>query len=362
MISYNIKMRNFWVKHQSIFKRSVVLCAILISNQCSVSQKSNYETVIAKNEIAGFSFFDKIIGLWSGPVFSDTPAGSAEVWYVDFRPVSASQVSQFTSFDANTINYTSFFIVKHEGILKIAMRTEGVFMNKGCVTYEVMDSVDEANGYYRFSDFQSGIKRAYTEFIFSGEELIMQTFTTKFNTQQHVTLHSKWQAKLGDRSAANKTKELFGYPQPVMVKDFSDVFRGMNESIFYTFENDPYSTSSQPYVGSVTVNIIKDKRFTYAENHELFLVLTTESIFDGFVFDPEDLKYFSKYVFLPIKTESFTFQNVHPGTYFLYSFNDVNGDKKHSKGDYMSSDQRNSIEVSAKKNVIVETTIDFIIP
>ncbi len=47
--------------------------------------------------------------------------------------------------------------------MKVAMRTEGVFKNKGCVTYEVLDKADEKNGYYRFSDFQAGTNRAYTD-------------------------------------------------------------------------------------------------------------------------------------------------------------------------------------------------------
>ena len=46
------------------------------------------------------------------------------------------------------------------GHQEVALRTEGVFQNKGCVTYEVIDRVTESEGYYRFSDFRAGDDRA----------------------------------------------------------------------------------------------------------------------------------------------------------------------------------------------------------
>lgn len=332
----------------------------MITPMLSVNAQNNNS--YNESQISGFGFFDKIIGQWEGPVITNTPAGNFDVWYVDFRPVSASQVSQYSNLDANTINYTYFFVVKHNEKLKIAMRTEGVFMNQGCVTYEVMDSVNEAAGYYRFSDFQSGIKRAYTEFIFKENTLTMQTFTNVFNKQQKTSLHSRWEAVLSDRNHASKAQEHFGYPKPIVVKDFSDVFKNMNESIYFTFENDPYPANPQPYVGTVTVNIRIDEKLKLKNNHELFVVLSTESIFDGLKYNKKNLKYFSKYAYLTADTKSFTFTNVHPGTYYLYAYNDVNNDKKHKKGDYMSSDPNNIIEVIPESNIDVETIIDFIIP
>lgn len=342
-----------------MMKISVLSISVMLS---FFSLKAQVSDINNENQIPGFNFLEKIIGQWEGPVLSTTPAGSFDIWYVDFRPVSESQVSQYSNLDANTINYISFFVVKHDNQRKIAMRTEGVFMNKGCVTYEVLDSVNEAKGYYRFSDFQSGTKRAYTEFIFKGDKLSMQTFTNKFSKQETTTIHSRWEAKLADRTAASEATAHFGFPEPVVVKDFTDVFKNMNESIYFSFENDPYPSHPQPYVGSVTVDIKIDDNLKIKPNHELFIVLSTESIFEGLKYIPENLKYFSKYAFLSPDTKSFTFTNVHPGTYYLYSYNDVNGDKKHKKGDYMSSDLNNIVEVKPETNTTVQTITDFIIP
>jgi len=271
-------------------------------------------------DVLGYGFLAKIVGLWHGPVKTDTPAGSFPEWYVDFRPISAGEVAQFSLLDAQTINNLNFFIVKHDGQLKVAMRTEGCFNEACCVTYEVIDKVDEEAGYYRFSDFQRGAERAYTEFTFMDDEFLMEVYTNKFNTKEKLELHSRWEAKLGGREAASEAISALNFPQPVMIKDFSDVFINMTESIYYTFENDPYSSSSQPYVGSVTVDIKISEDLKLEKSHELFLLLTTESLFNGLKYIKDSDKYYSKYVYLPVSTMSYTIKNVHPGKYYLYGY------------------------------------------
>ena len=67
-------------------------------------------------------------------------------------------------------------------------------------------------------------------------------------------------------------------------------------------------------------------------------------------------------MYLPANTRKYTFNNVHPGTYYLYSYNDLNNDKKYLSGDYMCSDINNVFTLSAKDNVLLDTKIDFVIP
>ena len=313
-------------------------------------------------DVLGFGFLIRIPGLWNGPVTSSTPAGSFEKWYVDFRPVSAGQVSQYSMLDSQTVNITSFFIVKYNGQIKVAMRTEGCFAKSCCVTYEVMDSVNEAKGYYRFSDFVAGPKRAFTEFTFKANQFAMNVFTNKFNKIDTVQLHSKFEATLADRNAASNAIVQFGYPKSEMIKDFTDVFKNMTESIFFNLANDPYNSSSQPFVGSLTVNILIDTLLKTKSTDELCLLLTTEPLFNGLKYNLENLKYLSKYVYLPIGTKTYTIRNVHPGKYYLYSYNDKNNDKKHMTGDYMSSNINNVLTVLPNDTVTVNTRIDMIIP
>ncbi|OHD53780.1 MAG: hypothetical protein A2Y33_02680 [Spirochaetes bacterium GWF1_51_8] len=314
------------------------------------------------NSVMGFGILSRLPGLWSGPVFSDTPAGSFENWYVDFRPVSPGQIAQYSTLDADTVNYLTFFIVLHDGKLKVAMRTEGVFQNKGCVTYEVIEIADEEKGYYKFADFQAGDKRAYTEFKFSGDSFVMEVYTSKFGKVYPLELHSRWEAKPGDKKSAETAIKEFAFPQPVMVKDFTDVFKNMNESIYYTFESDPYPSKSQPYVGEVKVDIVIDKNLPLTPQNGLFLMLTTESLFNGIKYDKEKLKYTSRYIYLKGDIRTYTFKNVHPGKYFIYAYADLNNDRKYLQGDYMNSDIQKSFIVPPNGKAETAVTIDFMIP
>ncbi len=346
-------------------KLATVLCIlpIFLLMQCTSADNISDKTKFDDNDVLGYGFLERIPGLWNGPVSTDTPAGNFPMWYVDFRPVSSAQVSQYTTLDVDTQNNLSFLIVKHDNQLKVAMRTEGIFQNKGCVTYEVMDGVNESKGYYKFSDFQSGDERAYTEFTFKKDGLIMEVYTNKFNQVKPLQLHSRWEAKLSDRDVALDAIEHFDYPQPVMVKDFSNVFEDLHESIYFDLENDPYHTSSQPYVGQVTFNISIDQKLKVDDSHELFLVLTTKSLFEGYSYVKENLNYISKGIFLPVGTETYTFNNVHPGTYYLYSYNDINGDRRHLSGDYYSSNLFNNVfTLDFDSHVEVDTVIDSVLP
>lgn len=107
---------------------------------------------------------------------------------------------------------------------------------------------------------------------------------------------------------------------------------------------------------------IDNEELIIERNHELFLLLTTESLFEGLKYKKENMKCISRYVFLPINTRSYTFNNVHPGTYFLYSYNDINNDKKYLSGDYMSSNINNVFTLQANSHVTINTKIDFLIP
>lgn len=316
-----------------------------------------------KKKVLGFGILERLAGQWSGPVVTSTPMGNFDVWYVDFRPVSPGMIAQYTRIDKGTINFLTFLIVKHENQLKVAMRTEGVFQGKGCITYEIIEKADEKKGYYRFSDFKSGSRRAYTEFTFKGDQMIMETYTNKFNTVSPLELHSKWTARLSGREAGREAVQKFKFPQPVMVADFEDFFKNMSESIYFDTSLDPFSSSKDPHVGTLTVTVTVDKALNVSDGGDFFLLLTTKPLYEGITYRPENMKYVSKHTYLPRQgSNTFTFSHIHPGTYFLYSYFDTNNDQKHLSGDYMSSHIAHEIKVSPEKNTAVETVIDFVIP
>ena len=346
-------------KHKIIFmKKLATLLIAIISISFNVNSQSNIES----KDIYGFGFLNKIVGLWNGKVFSSTTAGSFDKWYVDFRPVSGSQVSQYSMLDSNTVNITSFFVVKYNNQIKVAQRTEGCFQDKCCVTYEVMDSVNEASGYYRFADFVSGKKRACTIYKFTKDSYTMEVYTNKFNKSEKLQLHSKFEPKLTSRVAANDAINEFKFPRPVIAKDLTGAFLNMNESIFFNLDSDPYNAASQPVMGNIKINITIDDKFKVSKSNEICILLTTEPLFEGIKYNKEKLNFLSKYVYLSVDTKTYTIKNVHPGKYYLYSFNDIDNDKKHLKGDYMSSNLTNVVKVLANGTVSADTKIDFVIP
>ena len=342
----------------SFLKRTSALAAlILLLSVANVSSQSSTD-----DAVVGYSFLRNIVGLWNGKVVTSTSAGSFDKWYIDFRPVSSSQVSQYSMLDSNTVNITSYFVAKYNNKLVIAQRTEGCFQDKCCVTYEMLDSANEATGYYRFVDFIGGKNRASTIYHFTKNSFTQEVWTNKFNQSPVLKLHSRFEPALTSREAAKDAINEFKFPQPKVAKDLTGAFKDMKESIFFNLDEDPYNGAAQPPMGTVTVNISIDPSLKTAKTDELCLLLTTEPMFEGLKYNPEKLNYLSKYVYLPVGTKTYTIKNVQPGTYYLYSYDDINGDKMHKKGDYMSSSLNSSFKVGANEKVSVDTKIDFVIP
>lgn len=313
-------------------------------------------------DILGYGFLNRIPGLWHGPVSTSTATGSFDVWYVDFRPITEGQVAQFSLLDPSKLENISFFIVKYNNQMKLAMRTEGCSNDTCCATYEMIDSVVEQEGYYRFIDFVKGKKRACTIFEFSGNQMVMTTYTNKFNKSDTLVWHSTYTATLGTKDNAIEATTHFKYPQPMMTSDFTYAFKNMNESIFFDLTNDPYNSLTQNYVGSVTAKISITGNLPTISADKVFLVFTTQPLFTGNTYNPGNLNYISKYVYLPVTTSAYTLENFHPGKYYIYALIDKNHDGTYQSGDYMSSNINNIFTLPANQNFTIQTNIDYIIP
>ncbi len=190
----------------------------------------------------------------------------------------------------------------------------------------------------------------------------MEVYTNKFNQSKTLKLHSRYDPKLTGREAAQEAIALYKFPQPLAVKDFTGVFGSKTESIYFDMNDDPYNEASQPAMASVKVNITIDNSLKTHKYDELCLLMTTEPLFEGLKYVPARLNSLSKYVYLSVTTKTYTIKNVHPGKYYLYSYDDINMDKKHKAGDYMSSNTANSFTVLPNGTVTVDTKIDMVIP
>lgn len=318
----------------------------------------------ANTNVMGYNLLAQLPGIWNGPVTSTTMLGSYPEWIVDFRPVSAAQVSSKSELDSVNNVLMGFFIVKYGNEYKMAFRNGGGFAGNQRIAYAVIDSVSEtaAGNFYRFVDFKAGKNRVYTDVLFKNDSLIMHVFTNVYNTLQQPQTHMLWKAKLQDTSSAQAAITHFSFPQKQMVRDFSSTFDSQVEAIYYNSSSDPYNEAAQPYLGKTTVNVSYGASYTPDPNKKVFLMITTQPLFSGFTFNPAQLKFRSRYVFLASTDNAYEFNYMHPGNYYLYTLYDANNDGTFSTGDWMSSNLNNIFTLPETGNISVNTQIDFTIP
>ena len=332
---------------------------------CEYDTLSNIPPIDTNTSVLGYSILEKLPGIWNGPVTSSTPLGSYQEWIVDFRPIHAAQVSAKNELDSLNDIFMSFFIVKHGGGYKVALRNGGGFAGNVRTSYLLCDSVDDVGPtyYYRFVDAAVGWDRCYSEIIFKQDSLIMTTYTNYYSTQQSPTIHMHWTADLRDVTSAQNAISNFSYPQKAEVKDFTHSFDGLIDAVFYGNTGDPYPESAQPYLGVSTVNVSITNPSNPDPSKKLLIIITTQPLFSGFVFQSQNLDYRSRYVFInAANSTSFDFNYMHPGNYYVNVIYDSNGDLNFSSGDYMNSTFDVPLSLSSASSTSATVTVDFLIP
>jgi hypothetical protein len=315
----------------------------------------------------GFGILNKVKGIWNGPVTSTTPLGSFPIWIVDFRPIAENQVSAKNELDPLNDIFMSFFTVKYNNQYRVAFRNGGSFNGAKRVSYFLADSVSETptQSYYRFSEIIIGKNRAYNEIIRKNDSLILKTYTNHYNTQPSSTPHMVWRAKLQDTTSANDAFTAFSFPKKTMAKDFSTVFTGQSESIYYSSNTpptgDPYPEMAQPYLGKTTINYSFDAGHVPNASKKVMLIIMTQPLFSGPVPNTGNFKYTSRYVTLASNVQSFEFNYMHPGTYYVYAVYDADGNGTTNSGDWMST-TNTSFTLNATSTTTASTQINFTIP
>lgn len=315
------------------------------------------------NNTYGYGILDKVKGIWNGPVTSSTALGSYPEWIVDFRPISASQISAKNELDSVNSIHMSFFIVLHDSTYKIAFRNGGGFGGQQRISYFMADSVSETanESFYRFSEVIRGTDRAYTEVIFRADSLYMKSYTNVYNTLTSPTLHMTWAAKLQDTTSCQDAVTQFDFPQKANARDFSATFNSLAESIFYNVASDPYPESAQPYLGQSSISYSYAATYSPVATNRVILIITTQPLFSGFTFLAGNLKFRSRYVLLPADELSFTFNYMHPGTYYVYAFYDSDGNMAASSGDWIST-ANSTFTLNATSTTSGSAYINFTIP
>lgn len=351
----------------------VTLLLTLIScNKDTKTEEENNEAqnnapVADINNTYGFNVLKKLKGIWNGPVTSTTPLGGYPEWIVDFRPNSENQISAKNELDTLNDIFMSFFVAKYNNEYKIAFRNGGSFAGNKRVSYFLADSVSEnsSNSFYRFSEIIKGKKRAYTEVIFRADSLYIKSYTNKYNTQTTSTPHMVWSAKLQDTTSCQPATSNFNFPQKTQTKDFTSTFGSQTEAVYYATgsnpSGDPYPEVAQPYLGQTNANYTFLASLIPTPTKKVFLIVMTQPLFVGAIPNLANLKYRSRYVILAANGNNFTFNYMHPGTYYYYAFYDNDGNNTANSGDWIST-SNTTFNLGASGTTSTTTQINYVIP
>ncbi|MFT4602794.1 MAG: hypothetical protein ACI857_002981 [Arenicella sp.] len=316
-------------------------------------------------EVLGYNIMSQLPGIWNGPVTSSTALAGYPEWIVDFRPISPAQISAKNELDSVNDIFMSFFVAKMGDEHRVFMRNGGGFAGSVRTSYMICDSVDENTSfnYYRFVDPAGGKTRVHTEVRFKEDSLIMHTFTNDYNTLSEPVSHMKWTADLRDETATQNAIANFNYPQKQEVKDFTTTFDGQAEAVYYGNVLDPYKESEQPYLGNCDLTINIANPAVVNNTKKVLVIITTEALFPGMVFQAGNLDFRSRYVFVNAETIcGYDFNYMHPGNYYINCIYDENGDYNFTSGDYMNSSFDSQMTVAAEQSTAKSVTIDFLIP
>jgi hypothetical protein len=347
-----------------LFSLTLLLLQCKKKDDTPDAPSSNNNPLSDINNTLGFGLLNKVKGIWNGPVTSTTPLGGYPEWIVDFRPISENQISAKNELDTLNDIHMSFFIAKYNNEYRVCFRNGGSFGGQTRVSYFLADSVSETSSqsYYRFAEILKGKSRAYTEVIFRNDSLIMKSYTNKYNTLTSASLHMTWAAKLQDTTSCQTAVTNFNFPKKTLTKDFSSTFTGQTEAVYYsTTGGDPYTENQQPYLGQATINYTYAGTYSPSASKKTFLIITTQPLISGFTINTGNLKYRSRYVILSATDQSFVFNYMHPGTYYLYALYDTDGNNTISSGDWVST-SNTTFSLPNQGTTTATTQINFTIP
>ncbi len=297
------------------------------------------EGINSSTNVKGYGLLLKVNGIWSGDVTSSTALGNFQDWAMDIRPMSAAQCGGKSELDSINDIFMSFFIVKYNNEYRLAFRNGGGFGGSQRISYQICDSVYESatESFYRFSDFVAGRNRVYADFTFRNDSMNLKVFTSVYNTVSPAVIHMNWRAKNLDTNETQDAIASFNFPQKQMVKDFSSSFAALTESMFFNVSSDIYKETDHPYVGETTVDISYSGSLTINPGSKSFVIFTTQPLFNGFTYMPQNLMYRTRYVILDANDLDYTFTLMHPDDYHAYVIHDANGDGIIGSGDYINS-------------------------
>ncbi len=347
-----------------IFLGTTLALLIATITSCSKAEDpvSEDEEPTTSSSITGFSLLSEVSGHWVGT--NETAYGFYSWFTFDFRPISSSHVhSIYEGATAQNI-ITSFFVADFEGKQQIMARNGGWLGPQYRATYFVLDQANDSGQtkYYRLVDAVGGVQRSYMELRFRNDSIYFDAYKDNSGALDDPILHMSFAGKNLNPSFDQPATDLFSFPQMVSEVNMNNAFNSLvdpESALFLMESQDPFPRSDHGHLSDFDINFT---RGASVQNEKLLFYVSKEPLVDasGNVnLGNIDTKVV-RTIDITSSENSFNATYVHPDTYYLTAFADLDGNFIPSSGDYSSESilftltPETSPSVSIYINVLVQ--------
>ena len=324
-----------------------------------------------------FDFFNKMQGHWVGKM---NLMGENIPWFAfDYRATAPSHIHGL--FEGGTIGnlFNAFFVANYKGTETIMVRNGGILNGIYRTSYFVLKTVEEKGDEinYRFVDAYGGEQIMWMELTFNSDQLEMVVHTSRFGTYPKPTKHMVFKGKKQHLELAQTAAKIHKFPSKVVEKTFSNglptpqwqegytatsgsyMWQDESKSIVELAQlaQDPYPINEIPYLAQMDINIEQTKQ---TKDQKVIVYLSRSPLTDEQGKVPIEYGYIKQSVmdevllFSEIEAPNFKYTYLHPGTYYLTAFVDVDDNSSLSKGDITNTSFKIEIQPKSSQTVHIE--------
>ena len=341
--------------------------SILILGACGKDdpedQEEEEETVSMGDDygILGYHLLEQISGHWIGS--NQTAFGYVPRFTFDFRPISSSHVHSIYESGTDQNIFTSLFVAEYNGEKRIFARNGGQ-LGLFRATYFVVDIVEETSqsNYYRLVDVTGGQQRCYMEFTFSNGNFNFKAYKDNSGTLGDPVLHMEFNGTNANPDFDDVATNLFDFPQPESEKNLTGAFNTLvdpGSALFTSEATDPFPRVEHGHLSDFTVNFNKQASI---QNTGMVFLVSKEPIVSntGIVFAANLYNQLTRTIMIGGSELSYTASYVHPDTYYLTAFADLDGNFYPSLGDVSSESVL--LNVPLESFPTANLAVDIVIP
>ena len=313
---------------------------------------------MVNTDIKGYQLLSHLSGHWVGQ--NQTAFGNFDWFAFDFRPISSSHLHSIYEGGTNQNIITSIFIADFEGKKQLMARNGGWLGSQYRATYFVLDMAEESadSKYYRFVDAVGKQDRAYMEFRFENDTMYFDAYKDNSGSLEEPIHHMGFQGTNYNPSFAQPATDFFSFPQEVSEVNLEDKFVNLidaDSALFLEEAADPFPKSQHGYLSDLRIDINREAAIVDAK---LLLYLSKEPIVDAN--GQVDFENLDKKVIRTIDVQSnelfYETTYLHPDTYFITAFSDLDNNFYPSSGDVSSVSKE--IEVAPESVLSIEIDVN----